>query len=154
MSKTLKFLGAAGATIFAALPAFAQEAVEKAAEGAAAATTAVAEAAPAAAAAFTPTAEMVNKGDTAWMLVSSVLVLMMSVPALALFYGGLVRTKNMLSVLMQVFMIVSVAALVWVGWGYSMAFTSGSPYVGSFDKVLLMGEIGRASCRERVLFEV
>ena len=139
MSKTLKFLGAAGATLFAALPAFAQEVAEKAAEGAAAATAAVTEAAPAAAAAFVPTAEMVNKGDTAWMLTSSVLVLMMSVPALALFYGGLVRTKNMLSVLMQVFMIVSVAALVWVGWGYSMAFTSGNPYVGSFDKVLLMG---------------
>jgi Amt family ammonium transporter len=94
-----------------------------------------------------PTAEqmagMVNKGDTAWMLVSSVLVLMMSVPALALFYGGLVRTKNMLSVLMQVLMIVSVAALVWVCWGYSMAFTSaGSPFpsiVGGFSKVGLMG---------------
>ncbi len=139
MSKSLKFLAATGATLFAALPAFAQEAVEKAAEGAVAATAAVTEVAPAAAAAFVPTAEMVNKGDTAWMLTSSVLVLMMSVPALALFYGGLVRTKNMLSVLMQVFMIVSIAALVWVGWGYSMAFTSGSPYIGSFDKVLLMG---------------
>jgi ammonium transporter, Amt family len=68
----------------------------------------------------------------------------MSVPALALFYGGLVRTKNMLSVLMQVFMIVSIAALVWVGWGYSMAFTSGgsgamAPFVGSFDKIFLKG---------------
>ncbi len=94
-----------------------------------------------------PTAEqmagMVNKGDTAWMLVSSVLVLMMSVPALALFYGGLVRTKNMLSVLMQVFMIVSVAALVWVCWGYSLAFTSaGSPFpsiVGGLSKAGLAG---------------
>jgi ammonium transporter, Amt family len=84
-------------------------------------------------------ATMVDKGDTAWMLISSALVLMMSVPALALFYGGLVRTKNMLSVLMQVFMIVSVAALVWVGWGYSMAFTSGNPYFGGFTKVLLQG---------------
>ncbi|MES2302328.1 MAG: ammonia channel protein, partial [Pseudomonadota bacterium] len=71
----------------------------------------------------------VDKGDTTWMLMASVLVLLMSVPALALFYGGLVRTKNMLSVLMQVFMIVSVAALVWVSWGYSMAFTSGSEFV-------------------------
>jgi Amt family ammonium transporter len=70
---------------------------------------------------------MVNKGDVSWMLVSSALVLMMSIPALALFYGGLVRAKNMLSVLMQVLMIVSVAALVWVCWGYSMAFTGGSP---------------------------
>ena len=86
-------------------------------------------------------ATMVDKGDVAWMLTSSALVLMMSVPALALFYGGLVRTKNMLSVLMQVFMIVSIAALVWVGWGYSMAFTStGSPWptlVGGLDKAFL-----------------
>jgi len=84
-------------------------------------------------------ATMVNKGDTAWMLISSALVLMMSVPALALFYGGLVRTKNMLSVLMQVFMIVSVAALVWCCWGYSMAFTGGSPFIGGFSKAMLMG---------------
>jgi ammonium transporter, Amt family len=88
-------------------------------------------------------AGMVNKGDTAWMLVSSVLVLMMSVPALALFYGGLVRTKNMLSVLMQVFMIVSIASIVWVCWGYSMAFTSsGSPFpslFGGFSKAFLSG---------------
>jgi ammonium transporter, Amt family len=84
-------------------------------------------------------ATMVNKGDTAWMLISSALVLMMSVPALALFYGGLVRTKNMLSVLMQVFMIVSIASLVWCCWGYSMAFTSGGPFIGGFSKVMLMG---------------
>ncbi len=86
-------------------------------------------------------AGMVDKGDTTWMLISSALVLLMSIPALALFYGGLVRTKNMLSLLMQVFMIVSVAALVWVGWGYSMAFTStGTPFptlVGGFDKAFL-----------------
>jgi ammonium transporter, Amt family len=144
MSNVLKWIGATGMTAFAALPAFAQDVAEKTADTAAAATTAVAEAAPAAAAAFVPTAEMVNKGDVAWMLTSSVLVLMMSVPALALFYGGLVRTKNMLSVLMQVFMIVSIAALVWVGWGYSMAFTSGgsgalAPFIGSFDKIFLKG---------------
>jgi len=89
-------------------------------------------------------ATMVNKGDTAWMLISSALVLMMSVPALALFYGGLVRTKNMLSVLMQVLMIVSIAALVWVGWGYSMAFTSGGEnhYFGGFSKAFLAGVDG------------
>jgi Amt family ammonium transporter len=80
-----------------------------------------------------------DKGDTAWMLVSSALVLMMSVPALALFYGGLVRAKNMLSVLMQVLTIVAIAALVWVGWGYSLAFTSGSPYVGGLSKAFLSG---------------
>ncbi len=90
-----------------------------------------------------PTAEqmagMVNKGDTTWMLISSALVLLMSVPALALFYGGLVRTKNMLSLLMQVFMIVSIAALVWVGWGYSLAFTSGNPVIGGMSKAFLEG---------------
>jgi ammonium transporter, Amt family len=87
-------------------------------------------------------ATMVNKGDTSWMLTSSVLVLMMSIPGLALFYGGLVRTKNMLSVLMQVFMIVSIAGLVWCCWGYTMAFTSGSPFVGGFSKAMLMGVSG------------
>ena len=73
---------------------------------------------------------MVNKGDTTWMLVSSVLVLMMSIPGLALFYGGLVRTKNMLSVLMQVFMIVSITGhACGPTVGYSLAFTGGStPY--------------------------
>ncbi len=84
-------------------------------------------------------AGMVNKGDTTWMMISSALVLLMSIPALALFYGGLVRTKNMLSVLMQVFMIVSVAALLWVSYGYSMAFTGGSEWVGGFSKAFLQG---------------
>ncbi len=89
-------------------------------------------------------ATMVDKGDTSWMLVSSVLVLLMSIPALALFYGGLVRTKNMLSLLMQVFMIVSIAALVWVTWGYTMAFTSGgdaatAQFIGGSSKLFLAG---------------
>jgi Amt family ammonium transporter len=84
-------------------------------------------------------ASMVDKGDTTWMLISSALVLLMSIPALALFYGGLVRTKNMLSLLMQVFMIVSIAALVWVSWGYTLAFTSGSPYIGGLSKLFLQG---------------
>jgi Amt family ammonium transporter len=87
-------------------------------------------------------ATMTNKGDTTWMLVSSALVLMMSVPGLALFYGGLVRTKNMLSVLMQVFMIVSVASLVWVTYGYSLAFTSGNSFIGGLSKAFLAGVNG------------
>jgi Amt family ammonium transporter len=95
------------------------------------------EAAPAAAAAVP------NKGDTAWLLVSSVLVLMMSIPGLALFYGGLVRTKNMASVLTQVFMIVSLAGLLWALFGYSIALgdTSGSlsAYIGGFGKAFLKG---------------
>ena len=109
----------------------------------AAATAAFAQDGPIKAPSVEQMATMVDKGDTAWMLVSSALVLMMSVPALALFYGGLVRTKNMLSVLMQVFMIVSIAALVWVGWGYSMSFTSTNSFapafVGGFDKAFLKG---------------
>lgn len=137
--KTLSRSIAGLAALTAAAPAWAQDAASNAAGAVSNVAAAAAEATPAAAAAFVPTAEMVNKGDTAWMLTSSVLVLLMSVPALALFYGGLVRTKNMLSVLMQVFMIVCIAALVWVGWGYSMAFTSGNPYVGGFSKVFLMG---------------
>ena len=81
----------------------------------------------------------VDKGDTAWMLVSTLLVLMMSVPGLALFYGGLVRTKNMLSVLTQVLMIVCMVAVIWVTWGYSEAFTGGNAFFGGLSKALLMG---------------
>ena len=84
-------------------------------------------------------ATMVDKGDTTWMLISSVLVLMMAIPALALFYGGLVRTKNMLSLLMQVLVIVSVGAILWIAVGYSLAFTPGSPYIGGLSKAMLAG---------------
>ena len=93
-------------------------------------------AAPAFAAAPVP-----NKGDTAWMLVSTALVLLMTVPGLALFYGGLVRTKNMLSMLMQVFAIVCVVCLMWVVFGYSLAFTGGpwNDYVGGLSKAFLRG---------------
>ena len=83
-----------------------------------------------------------NSGDTAWMLVSTVLVLFMIVPGLALFYGGLVRTKNMLSVLMQCLVIASVIMVVWVVYGYSLAFTDGgglNAYIGGFSKVFLAG---------------
>ena len=84
-----------------------------------------------------------NPGDTAWMLTSTALVLMMSIPGLALFYGGLVRTKNMLSVLTQVFMIVSLVGILWALYGYSIALgdTSGpyAAYIGGFGKVLLAG---------------
>ncbi|MBK8376243.1 ammonium transporter [Sphingorhabdus sp.] len=135
-----KWMAAGGAALFAALPAFAQEAVEKAAEAAPAAAAAVAASdGPIKAPTVEQMAGMVDKGDTTWMLISSALVLLMSIPALALFYGGLVRTKNMLSLLMQVFMIVSVAALVWVSYGYSLAFTSGGPFIGGFSKAFLAG---------------
>jgi ammonium transporter, Amt family len=116
-------IGTLGVTAFLAAPAWAQAAAGPI---------------------FNPTVEqqatMVNKGDVAWMSISAAIVLMMSVPALGLFYGGLVRTKNMLSVLMQVFMCVSVIALVWCCWGYSMAFSQGStPFVGGLSKAFLAG---------------
>jgi Amt family ammonium transporter len=150
--RVLTGAGVLGASMFAASAAWAAtaaDAVTDVAADAAAAAAPVVEAAagPIKAPTVEQMAGMVDKGDTAWMLLCSALVLMMSVPALALFYGGLVRTKNMLSVLMQVFMIVSVAALVWCGWGYSMAFTSGgdgalAPFVGGFSKVFLQGVTG------------
>jgi Amt family ammonium transporter len=90
----------------------------------------------------TPAAPVPNKGDTAWMIVATLLVLMMSIPGLALFYGGLVRSKNMLSVLSQVFMIVSLVSILWVTYGYSLTFTSGgslNDYVGGLSKAFLMG---------------
>jgi Amt family ammonium transporter len=83
-----------------------------------------------------------NKGDTAWMLSATGLVLMMSVPGLALFYGGLVRSKNMLSILAQVFMIVCLVAVLYLAFGYSLAFTNGgglNDFVGGFSKVFLKG---------------
>ena len=97
--------------------------------------------AQAAAAASPIPPQTMNKGDNTWMLVSTLLVLMMSVPGLALFYGGLVRTKNMLSVLTQVLMIVCMVGVIWVCWGYSETFTAGSTqFVGNpFTKLFLKG---------------
>src|SRR5262245_55087314 len=89
-----------------------------------------------------PTPPTPNKGDTAWMMTSAVLVLLMTIPGLALFYGGLARTKNMLSMLMQVFYCVCIVAIIWVLYGYSMAFTEGgafNAYFGGFSKAFLAG---------------
>ena len=116
-------------------PAFAQEA-------AAPAPTAAAPAAPAAEAAPAAPAQTVEKGDTTWMLISSVLVLLMIVPGLALFYGGLVRQKNMLSMLMQTSTVAVIGMMAWILWGYSLAFTSGGGhdlFVGGFDRLFLKG---------------
>jgi len=97
-------------------------------------------AAPAAAApAPTP-----NKGDVAWMLTSTALVLMMSVPALALFYGGMVRSKNALSMLMQVFVVFSLVTVLWCIYGYSLAFTEGNAFFGGFDRLFLKGTFDSA----------
>jgi ammonium transporter, Amt family len=113
----LPALGALGLSLAALNPALAQDA-----------------------AAAAPT---VNKGDTTWMLVSTILVILMTIPGLALFYGGLVRTKNMLSVLMQVFAVFSLVAILWVFYGYSLAFTSGGEgigaFIGGFSKAFLAG---------------
>jgi len=84
-------------------------------------------------------APSINKGDTAWMIVATVLVILMVIPGLALFYGGMVRAKNMLSVLMQVFIIFSMMAVLWALYGYSLAFTEGSPFIGGFSKLFLLG---------------
>jgi Amt family ammonium transporter len=116
-----------------ALPVLAQDAMSVT-EGAAtvveAVEAAVEEAAPA------PSAD---KGDTAWMLTSTVLVILMTIPGLALFYGGMVRAKNMLSVLMQVFVTFCLLGLLWAIYGYSVAFTEGNPFFGGFSKAFLAG---------------
>jgi len=117
----------------AAPAAAASEAKTEAAAPAAAASAAAADAsAPAA-------APVPNKGDTAWMMVSTLLVIMMAVPGLALFYGGLVRSKNMLSILMQVMVTFSLIVVLWFIYGYSIAFTEGNAFFGGFDRLFMKG---------------
>tara|TARA_R110002096_G_scaffold138378_22_gene292079 strand:- start:1667 stop:2986 length:1320 start_codon:yes stop_codon:yes gene_type:complete len=112
MNKLVKFFGAAVASATSVLPAMAQEAA----------------------------APTMDKGDTAFMIISTILVLLMILPGLALFYGGLVRTKNMLSVLMQCTLITAVVMVIWVVYGYSFAFGGGtSPYWGGLGKLFLAG---------------
>ena len=143
MKKILAILAVFGALGLAA-PVMAQDKAAPAPEAAApaaaapAATPAAApaDAAPAATATPAPTP---NKGDVAWMLVCTALVLMMSVPALALFYGGMVRSKNVLSVLMQVFVVFSLITVLWCVYGYSIAFTEGNAYFGGLDRLFLSG---------------
>jgi len=142
MKRVFALLALVGAVAFGA-PAWAEEkaatpaavATEAAAAPAAAAAAPVAEAAaPAAAPAL-----VANKGDNAWVMVCAALVILMSIPGLALFYGGLVRTKNMLSVLMQVFVTFSLISVLWVIYGYSAAFTEGNQFFGVLDKLFLKG---------------
>jgi len=138
MKRFIAMLALLGAVVVGS-PAWAEE---KPAADASPAAVAVADApvamaeAPAAAA---PEEATVNKGDVAWMMVSTLLVIFMAVPGLALFYGGLVRSKNMLSVLMQVLVVFSLISVLWVAYGYSLAFTEGSAYVGSLSKLFLNG---------------
>jgi Amt family ammonium transporter len=117
MLRTLAWSALPAAALLALAPAHAQEAA------------AVAEAAK----------PIVDKGDVAWMLTSTLLVLLMTVPGLALFYGGLVRSKNVLSVLMQVLAVFSLLVLLWVVYGYSLAFNGGNAFIGNLDKLFLKG---------------
>jgi Amt family ammonium transporter len=127
LSTTTRLLGAAAlASLALAFPAFSQEA------------------APAAEAVTATAAAVIDKGDTAWMMLCTILVIAMTVPGLALFYGGLVRAKNMLSVLMQVFAAFCMVTLLWVAYGYSLAFAGSgegglSAFVGDFSKLFLAG---------------
>ncbi|USX20090.1 ammonium transporter [Oxalobacteraceae bacterium OTU3REALA1] len=155
MKKTITTLLAGVSILFAlAAPVHAQEA--KPADAPAAAATAPAAAAapeapaaPAAAPAATAPAAAEaapaapaptpQKGDTAWMMVATLLVILMTIPGLALFYGGLVRSKNMLSILMQVFMVFALIVVLWCVYGYSLAFTEGNAFYGKFDRAFLNG---------------
>ena len=119
-----------GGSVFAADAAASAPAATAAATEAASAPAA----APSAAAAPTP-----NKGDVAWMIVATAFVIMMAIPGLALFYGGLVRSKNMLSVLMQVFVTFSMIVVLWCVYGYSLAFSEGNAFFGGFDRVFMKG---------------
>ena len=144
MKKFLAILVTAGALLLA--PAFSPVALAQTAAPAATAASAepakaadakAPDAAPAAAPAAA--APVPNKGDISWMLVATLLVIMMTVPGLALFYGGLVRSKNMLSILMQVFVTFSLIVVLWCIYGYSLAFTEGNAYIGGFDRLFLSG---------------
>ena len=121
----------------AAKPTDAAPAAPAAATGVTATPTATAPAPAAAASA--PPAPVPNKGDTTWMMVSTMLVILMTVPGLALFYGGLVRSKNMLSVLMQIMVTFSMIVVLWFIYGYSLAFTEGNAFFGGFDRLFMKG---------------
>jgi len=126
----LGLFGTASVATAQTAPAAATAAAAEAKPAEAAATPAAAEAAPAA---------VPNKGDIAWMMVSTILVIMMVIPGLALFYGGLVRSKNMLSVLMQVMVTFSMVTVLWFIYGYSLAFTEGNAFIGGFDRLFMKG---------------
>ncbi|MGH6626597.1 MAG: ammonium transporter [Burkholderiaceae bacterium] len=139
MGGTAALAQAPAAAPAATAPAEAKPAEAAAPAAAAPAAAAAAVAAAPAAAPAAASAPVPNKGDTAWMTVSTLLVILMTLPGLALFYGGLVRSKNMLSVLMQVFVVASLIYVLWIIYGYSVAFTAGNPFMGTLDKLFLKG---------------
>jgi len=125
-------LAVGGASLSISAPAYAADDAKPAVTAPAAATTPAA--APAAAPALVP-----NKADTVWMLLSTALVLLMTLPGLSLFYGGLTRSKNILSIMMQCLVIFSLITVLWAVYGYSLAFTEGSAFIGKFDRLFLAG---------------
>ena len=138
MKKLLATLALGLGLVFASGVTLADDAPAKPA-AAAEATAPAAPAAAAPAAAEAAPLPVPNKGDTAWMTVATVLVILMTIPGLALFYGGLVRSKNMLSVLMQVFVVTALIYVLWVLYGYTFAFSGGNPFFGSMDKLFFKG---------------
>ena len=130
---------AAAAASAPVVAASAQTSTEPASAAVAVAAEASAPEAAAPAEAAAAPVQNVNKGDTAWMLVSTLLVILMTLPGLALFYGGLVRSKNMLSVLMQIMVTFSLIVVLWCLYGYSLAFTTGNAFIGGTDRLFLSG---------------
>ena len=145
MKRILSALALCGAFLMS--PVWAQDTTAAASAPAVTAPAASAVAAPAAPAAApaasaaepAAAAPTVNKGDSAWMIVATLLVIMMAVPGLPLFYGGMVRAKNMLSIMMQCLVIFSLLGMLWCIYGYSLAFTEGNAFFGGFDKLFLKG---------------
>jgi len=145
MNRMFRYLALAAALAFSA-NALAQDKPAAPATDAKPAASAPAEAAKPAAAPAAPDAKpaeapkpKVDKGDTAWMLIATALVILMTIPGLALFYGGMVRSKNVLAVLMQVFVCFCMISVLWVLYGYSIAFSAGNAFFGGFSKMFLAG---------------
>ncbi len=141
MKKLITALALFGILGFAGTPVIAQDKPAEAPAAAApvaAPAAALAAAAPAAPAVAAP-APTPNKGDTAWMMMATILVILMTIPGLALFYSGMVRSKNALSVLMQVYVVFSMCVVLWAIYGYTLAFGGGGTFIGNFDKLFLSG---------------
>lgn len=150
MSRKLLLVAGVVGLMLGAADVFAQDAAASASSAAAevaapaADVAATPEAAAPAEAAAAPAAPEFNKGDIAWMLTSTLLVLFMVLPGLALFYGGMVRAKNVLSLSMQIFVTFCLISILWAIYGYSLAFTSGSPFIGGLDRLFLKGMLDAA----------
>ncbi len=139
MKKLFAVLALFGTLGFTGVPAVAQDKPAEAPAATVAAPAAASVATPVAAAPAATPAPVPNKGDTAWMMMATILVILMTVPGLALFYGGMVRAKNTLSVLMQVYIAFSMCIVLWAVYGYTVAFGGAGTFWGNFDKLFLSG---------------